>query len=188
MCSELLYGYHRGKIMTKSLIHKMTRLALLLAIGVVINYAEAVLLPLAFIAPGVKLGLANTIGLIVLYYFGIKEYISIGFLRVILTALFTGFGFNFYIAISGWALATIVIVIFYHWQRLSIFGLSMTSAVMHGAGQIIMVAILYQSKYVINYLPILFFTGVASGLIIAVIAREVLTRVRLTIKIDNYEK
>ena len=74
----------------------MTYLGLLLAIGVVISYGESVLLPLAFIAPGVKLGLANTIGLIVLYYFGLKEYVSIGFLRVILTALFTGFGFNFF--------------------------------------------------------------------------------------------
>lgn len=169
-------------------IQKITRLGLLLAIGVVINYGESFLLPLAFIAPGVKLGLANTIGLIVLYYFGPKEFVSIGFLRVILTALFTGFGFNFYIALSGWALATIFVIIFYFWQRLSIFGLSMVSAVMHGVGQILMVAILYQTKYVINYLPILLFTGLASGLIIAVIARELVTRVRLTTRVDEDEK
>jgi heptaprenyl diphosphate synthase len=174
--------------MIKSSIQKITRLALLLAIGVVINYGESLLLPLAFIAPGVKLGLANTIGLIVLYYFGLKEFVTIGFLRVLLTALFTGFGFNFYIALAGWALATIVVIIFYCWQRLSIFGLSMTSAVMHGVGQIIMVAILYQSPYIINYLPVLFFTGIVSGLLIAVIAREVVSRVRLTIPLDEYEK
>ncbi len=65
--------------MINASIQKITHLALLLAIGVVISYGEAVLLPLAFIAPGVKLGLANTIGLIVLYYFGLKEYVSIGF-------------------------------------------------------------------------------------------------------------
>jgi heptaprenyl diphosphate synthase len=170
--------------MNKQSIQKITRLAVLLAIGVIINYLEAIILPLAFIAPGVKLGLANTIGLIVLYYFGLKEFISIGFLRVVLTALFTGFGFNFLIALSGWVLATVVVIIFYYLKRLSIFGLSMTSAVMHGVGQIIMVAILYQTRYMINYLPILFFTGIASGLIIAIIAREVLIRVRLTIPIN----
>jgi len=169
-------------------IQKITHLALLLAIGVVISYGEAVLLPLAFIAPGVKLGLANTIGLIVLYYFGLKEYVSIGFLRVLLTALFTGFGLNFYIALAGWALATIVVIVFYYWRRLSIFGLSMASAVMHGVGQIIMVAILYQTIYIINYLPILFFAGIASGLLIAFIAREVVTRVHLTTTLNEYEK
>lgn len=174
--------------MMNSSIQKITRLAILLALGVIINYGEAVLLPLAFIAPGVKLGLANTIGLIVLYYYGPKEFVSIGFLRVILTALFTGFGFNFYIALAGWILATIIVIIFYSWQRLSIFGLSMVSAVMHGVGQIMMVAILYQTIYVINYLPILFFTGVVSGLIIAFIARELVTRVRLTMRVDEYEQ
>lgn len=174
--------------MTNPSIQKMTRLALLLAIGVVINYGEAFLLPLAFIAPGVKLGLANTISLIVLYYYGPKEYVSIGFLRVVLVALFTGFGFNFYIALSGWFLATLFVIILYSIQRFSIFGLSMTSAVMHGVGQIIMVAILYQTQYVINYLPILLFTGLISGLIIAVIAREVVTRVRLTTSLEEYER
>ena len=174
--------------MMNSSIQKITRLAILLALGVIINYGEAVLLPLAFIAPGVKLGLANTIGLIVLYYYGPKEFVSIGFLRVILTALFTGFGFNFYIALAGWILATIIVIIFYSWQRLSIFGLSMVSAVMHDVGQIMMVAILYQTIYVINYLPILFFTGVVSGLIIAFIARELVTRVRLTMRVDEYEQ
>ncbi len=158
-------------------VKKMTRLAILLALGVILNYMEHVLLPTAFIAPGVKLGLANTVGLIVLYFFGIQEFIAIGLLRVIMTSLFTGFGFNFFIALSGWGLATLVVVVASLTNKISIFGLSMISAVMHGIGQVIMVTILYESIFMLNYLPILSVTGIISGLLIALIAREALRRI-----------
>jgi len=66
-------------------VQKLTRLAMLLALGVLLNYTEAILLPTAFIAPGVKLGLANTVGLIVLYLYDDKTYVFYGFTRVIMT-------------------------------------------------------------------------------------------------------
>lgn len=163
--------------MNKLSVKKMTRLAILLALGVILNYMEVVLLPTAFIAPGVKLGLANTVGLIVLYFFGVKEYVAIGLLRIILTSLFTGFGFNFLIAMSGWSLATLFVVILYMIQKFSIFGLSMAAAVAHGIGQVMMVSILYESVFMLNYLPILSFTGIISGLIIALISKEALRRI-----------
>ncbi len=158
-------------------IKKMTRLAILLALGVILNYFEHFFLPTSFIAPGVKLGLANTVGLIVLYFFGIKEFIAIGLLRVVMTSLFTGFGFNFLIAGSGWLLSTAIVVTLYYWNKLSIFGLSMAAAVTHGIGQVAMVAILYESVYMLNYLPILTVTGIISGAVIALIAREALRRI-----------
>ena len=71
---------------------KIVRLSLFLALGVVLNIIES-MLPVLIPVPGVKLGIANTIGLIVLYYYGPKEYTLIGFLRVILVALLrTGIG------------------------------------------------------------------------------------------------
>ena len=158
-------------------IRKMTRLAILLALGVIINYMEHVLLPTSFIAPGVKLGLANTIGLIVLYFFGAKEFLAIGVLRVVMTALFTGFGFNFFISLSGWGLSTLIVLILFVQNKLSIIGLSMVSAVFHGIGQVIMVSILYESLLMLNYLPILSVTGIVSGLLIAIITKEVLRRI-----------
>ena len=158
-------------------VRKMTRLAILLALGVILNYMEHVLLPTSFIAPGVKLGLANTVGLIVLYFFGVGEFLAIGLLRVVMTSLFTGFGFNFLIALSGWALSSLLVVLAYLPNKLSIFSLSMISAVAHGIGQVVMVSFLYESVYMLNYLPILSTTGIASGLIIALIAKEALRRI-----------
>ncbi|MEY3431993.1 MAG: hypothetical protein RIS53_891 [Bacillota bacterium] len=158
-------------------VQKLTRLAMLLALGVLLNYTEAVLLPTALIAPGVKLGLANTVGLIVLYFYDDKTYVFYGLMRVIITSLFTGFGFNFLIAITGYLVASLTVLLFKSFRQLSIFGLSMVSAVFHGVGQILMVSWLYQSIYMVNYLPILIVSSLLAGLVIAKLSQQVLYRV-----------
>lgn len=157
-------------------IQKLTRLAMLLALGVLLNYAEAVLLPTAFIAPGVKLGIANTVGLMVLYLEDDQTFFFYGFMRVLMTSLFTGFGFNFLIALSGWFTASLAVILAKRSQQLSIFGLSLVSAVLHGVGQILMVMVLYQSVFMLNYLPVLIVSGFLAGLLVASVSQQVLLR------------
>jgi heptaprenyl diphosphate synthase len=157
-------------------IQKLTRLAMLLALGVLLNYAEAVLLPTAFIAPGVKLGIANTVGLMVLYLEDDQTFFFYGFMRVLMTSLFTGFGFNFLIAFSGWFTASLAVILAKRSEQLSIFGLSLVSAVLHGVGQILMVMFLYQSVFMLNYLPVLIVSGLMAGLLVASVSQQVLLR------------
>ena len=155
--------------------HKLVRLALFLAIGVILNIIErAINIPLL---PGMRLGLANTIGLIVLFFYGPLEFVLIGFLRVLLASLYGGFGVSFFISLAGWGLSSLVILGLYFFKKLSIFGLSMISAVMHGLGQVIVVAIIYQSIYMFAYFPALVVSGLVSGWLIALISREVLRRI-----------
>lgn len=149
---------------------KMVSLALFLAIGVIFNFTENVLISVP-IMPGIKLGLANTIGLLVLYYYGWKEFLIIGILRVLLTALISGFGMATTIALGGWALSSLVVVILYLANRFSIFGLSMISAVMHGLGQIYIVSIWYKTLGMFVLFPILGLSGLISGLLIAFLCR-----------------
>jgi heptaprenyl diphosphate synthase len=162
--------------MKQTSVQKLTRMAMLLALGVLLNYAEVMVLPTAFIAPGVKLGIANTVGLIVLYEYDDQTYFFYGFMRVLMTSLFTGFGFNFLIAMSGWLLASTAVIGFRRLNQLSIFGLSMISAVCHGVGQILMVAWLYQTILMINYLPVLIVSGLLAGLVVAKLSQQVLVR------------
>ena len=53
---------------TSKKIKKMSRLALFLAMGIILNYVES-LIPIPIPINGVKLGLANTLGLVILYYY-----------------------------------------------------------------------------------------------------------------------
>ena len=156
---------------------KIVRLSLFLALGVVLNIIES-MLPVLIPVPGVKLGIANTIGLIVLYYYGPKEYTLIGFLRVILVALLrTGIGsISFILSLSGWLLSTIFVLLINLIKKVSIFGLSMSSAVMHGVGQIIMVIFIYSLPEMINYLPILIVSGIISGNVLALLCSELLKK------------
>ena len=54
--------------------NKMIKISLLLAVALIINYLES-LVPLPLPLPGVKLGLANCIGLVVLCLYDEKDYI-----------------------------------------------------------------------------------------------------------------
>ena len=60
--------------------------ALFLAIAVIANYIEH-LIPLPFMYPGVKLGLANAVGLIVLYYLGRSIFCLWNFKSIIIRGI-----------------------------------------------------------------------------------------------------
>lgn len=159
----------------ETLTHKIVRLAIFLALGIVLNIVES-LIPIPIAVPGIRLGLANTMGLIVLYFYSPKEYIAIGFLRVFFVALLrTGLGsISFILSLTGWAVSTLVTLLIYMFGKASIYGLSIISALFHQVGQIIMVIILYQLPEMINYLPVLLITGGISGALVGFISSKVL--------------
>lgn len=176
----------RSSYRSSFIIKKMTKLALFLAVGIILNIVEH-LIPLPMPVPGVKLGLANTIGLAVLYYFGPIEFILIGLLRVLLVGVtYTGlFSISFLLSLSGWALSTLIVLIIYPTKKFSIYGLSITSAIFHGVGQILMVMIIYSSYNLILYLPILMFSGLISGALTALVTSLVLTKINKHLKINK---
>ena len=133
---------------TNKIIKTTSLLALFLALSVLLNFVEHQI-PMLVSIPGVKLGIANTMGLIVLYFFGKFEYGLIGFFRVLLAGLlFTGlFSSTFFLSFSGWFLSTIVCIILVSTKKLSIYSLSIASAIFHGIGQTICAAIYYSSIY-----------------------------------------
>ena len=168
-------------------VRKLVALSVLLALGVILNIAENYMVFIPAI-PGMKLGLANTIGLLVLALFGPKEFLLIGFLRVLLAGTFSGFGSGFMMAMSGFIFSSMMTLLLYHSKKLSIYGLSMMSAVFHGVGQVTMISILYQNVLMFNYLFILIFSGIIMGLLIAFLSKIILQRVRFQgLKGVNYE-
>ncbi len=168
-------------------VSKLVSLSVLLALGVILNIAESYIVFIPII-PGVKLGLANTIGLIVLALYGPKEFIMIGLLRVLLAGTFSGFGSGFLLSLSGFALSSLVTLFLHFTIRPSLYGLSMTSAVFHGVGQVSMISLLYQNVLMFNYLFILMFSGIAMGLLIAFLTKIILLRVKFRgIEETNYE-
>lgn len=159
----------------ESLTNKIVRLSIFLALSIVLNIVES-MIPLPIAIPGIRLGLANTMSLIVLYFYSPKEYIALGILRVFIVGLLrTGIGsVSFMLSLSGWFLSTAITLLIYLFHKASIYGLSIISALFHQVGQIIMVIILYQLPAMINYLPVLLITGAISGFLVAFISSKVL--------------
>ena len=168
--------------------HKIVRLAIFLAMGIVLNIVES-MIPLPIAIPGIRLGLANTMGLIVLYFYSPKEYVAIGFLRVfIVTLIRTGFGsMTSILSFSGWFLSTLITLLIYFLHKASVYGLSVTSSMFHQAGQIIMVMIIYELPEFINYLPVLLISAIVSGLLVAFVSSKVLSMLNRVFRVKSVE-
>lgn len=156
--------------------NKLVRMALLLSFALIINYLES-LVPLPIPLPGVKIGLANCIGLMVLFCFSKKDYVFFNVLKVIMVALLrTGFGTAFFISALGTLLSTTSTLLVYRFTKSSIYGLSIIGALFHSLGQVLMVMVLYSNIYMINYLPILEVISIISGCLTAFISANILER------------
>ena len=64
-------------------------LGVFLALAMILSYVEAIL-PFAIGIPGVKLGLANLVTVLMLYLIGWKEALCVSVLRIVLTGILFG--------------------------------------------------------------------------------------------------
>lgn len=170
----------------ENLTKKIARLAIFLALGIVLNIIES-LIPLPIAIPGIRLGLANTMGLIVLYFYSPKDYIILGGLRVFFVGLLrTGLGsVGFLLSLSGWLISSLVTLLLYFFKKSSIYSLSVISAMFHQVGQIVMVVIIYQLPSMVNYLPVLLITGCVSGFLVAFISKKILELLNRIFQVKN---
>ena len=158
-------------------VRDLVKYAIFLAVAVIFSYIEH-LVPLPFLFPGAKLGLANAVGLIILYIYGKEKYIVFGLLRVLLSAiLFSGFGTTFLISLGGNIFASLITILLTLNKKISIFGISVNGAIFHGIGQILVVSIIYQTVQMFNYVIILSISGIISGLLMAVIVSLLLRKI-----------
>ena len=155
-------------------VKKTATLALLLCLCSVVGIIESfIALPLP--VPGIKLGLANLVTLFVLYYFDKKCYITIGFLRVVLTALlWGGFGLNFIFSFAGWVLSAAAVITACLINKNSIYGISAIGGCFHQIGQMTVAAAVYAQIGLLYYLPFLIAAGTASGLLTAFLTKRII--------------
>ena len=151
---------------------RMVVMAFCIAISIVLHMVES-WLPLPLPVPGIKLGLANIVSLLVLIIFDWRDAIYVGMIRAFLASLFSGvfLGPAFFMSISGAVGSILAMAIAYrYWQRdFSLIGISVIGAVVHNVVQMIVAAIVVSSISLLWYLPYLVLfalpTGVATGMI-----------------------
>ena len=175
-------------MMKKKMVQKITISALLVALALALSVAER-LLPIGALipVPGVKLGLANVVTMLALFYIGARGALAVLVLRCLLGGLFTGITAMIF-SLSGGLLAFAAMLALKQWhaRAFSIFGISIGGAAAHNAGQIIAASLLLGQNLYTTYLPILLLTGLATGVITAAAAGALFIRLEKSGVISRY--
>ena len=155
-------------------------ISMLLAIAIVLNILEG-FIPLY--VPGVKLGLANIIILIMLYEFKPWEAFLVDLLRIFLVGILRGSFLSptFMMALSGGMVSFVIMYLFSRFPFFSPIGVSVLGAVSHATGQVLAAVCmgLLGFKAFAYYLPIIgllsILTGILSGIITRVYLKKSIT-------------
>lgn len=165
-------GNSRNKIDVK----KLCVYALFTAAALVFSYVESIL-PLYFIAPGVKLGLSNAVSLLLAAKEDFKGAFAVNGARIMLSALLFGSPVSFAFAISGGIISLISVVLLKKTGLFSTVGISIAGGVVHNITQIA-VAVLILGGGVLYYTPVLLITGALCGAAIGALDTLILKKVK----------
>lgn len=155
-------------------LKKAVRLSMFLSLAIVLNILESFIPLFNGVIPGLRLGLANIVTLIVLYIYTFKDVIYISFLRVVLVSILrTGlFNFPFFFSLGGVTLSVMMMFLSKKITKLSIVGVSIIGSLSHSIGQVIMAIILIKNINMIYYLPYLLIFSIPTGILTGIISKE----------------
>jgi len=150
---------------------KLMYLSMLTCIGLVLHVFEN-MIPVPFLAPGAKLGLANIASLLTLYVFGLPDAFIVSVLRPILGTLFGGSVASLLFSLSGSIVSTFVMwmVMKYFSKYFSMVGVSILGALAHNAAQVTVSALLISNVNMYIYLPVLSLLSLGTGLFVGLAA------------------
>ena len=149
---------------------RITRLAMLLVLALAASYAERLVPSPLPMLPGIKLGLANAVVLVVLYTHNTRTALVLSVLRVTLAGLlFTGVWGMLY-ALSGAVLSFAVMAGLKQMRLFGVIGVSAAGGAVHNFGQLVFAALVMRTSGLFAYLPLLIIAGTLAGVLVGVVA------------------
>ncbi|MCI9182527.1 MAG: Gx transporter family protein [Acholeplasmatales bacterium] len=157
-----------------SKVKRFTIIAMLLAIAIVLNVLES----FTIFIPGVKLGFANIIILIMLYEFKPAEALMVDILRIFMVGLLRGSFLSptFFMALSGGLTSFIIMFLFSRIKIFSPVGVSVLGSISHATGQIFVAIGLLGTNAVVYYLPFIALLSILTGILSGIIAKVYLAK------------
>ncbi len=164
------------------ILEKTKKIALygvLTALALILSFVESQI-P-AFVAiPGMKIGLTNIVVIFALYAIGDKIALAINIVRILLVSLLFGNAMSLGFSLAGGFLSYLVMVLLKRTEKFGIIGVSCAGAVSHNIGQILVAMFIMNTGAIALYLPILWATGIASGIVIGLIGGIIVRRISLS--------
>ncbi|NPV53349.1 MAG: Gx transporter family protein [Firmicutes bacterium] len=150
---------------------RLVRCGLLVAFSLVLYVIEG-LIPVPFIVPGAKLGLANIITVVAIALLGPRDAFIIVTVRTFLASLLTGNLTSFWFSLSGAILSTSVMSLAYtrFGEAFSIAGISILGGIFHNIGQLFVASLVVGTYGIYSYLPLLLVAGTCTGYFVGLAA------------------
>ena len=162
-------GHNRNQI------RRICLYAILSAVCLVLGYIES-LVPLTFIAPGVKTGLANTVCLILAAKMD-KGAFLVNTARIFLSGLLFGSIISLSFSLVAGVVSLSFVCILRRLKIFSIIGVSTIAAVIHNLAQMA-VAVCIIGIGSLYHLPVLIISGALCGFIVGTISNIILKKVK----------
>ena len=159
--------------------NKVAMFGVFTALALIFSYVEA-MIPINFGIPGVKLGLANLIVVIVLYKGDWKDALFIAVARIVLSGFIFGNLFSILYSLAGGLLSLLVMILLKKTNAFSIAGVSIGGGAAHNVGQLLIAMFVVHTYQVGYYLPVLLIAGELTGALIGIVALEVVKRLRFS--------
>lgn len=147
------------------------------ALALMFSYIET-MIPIQFGVPGIKLGFANIMIVIMLYKSSAKEALLLSIVRIMLSGFLFGNLSSIIYSIAGGVLSLGIMTLLKKQGGFSVIGVSVAGGVSHNVGQLIVAMLVVETYQVGYYFPVLLVAGVLTGLGIGVASQEVLKRIR----------
>lgn len=168
---------------------KIIYIGVLVAQALVLYIFES-MIPVPFITPGAKLGLANLIVVIGLYTLdSYRECLWLIFLKLILSTLIMGSLSTFIFALGGTSLSFLAMILTKNIlkEKVSAIGISAIGGVFHNLGQLIVTAFVIKNIGILSYLPFLSIAGIGTGIFIGITANYLLNHMKGLTNLDYHK-
>ena len=150
---------------------KIALCAMLMALAMIFSYVE-VLIPINLGVPGIKLGIANLVVVVGLFFLPAGEVLMISVARILLMGYLFGNGMSILYSLAGGLLSFLVMLLLKHIKGFSITGVT------HNVAQICVAALVVQNRKLFYYLPALLVAGVITGMLIGILSDRILSAVK----------
>lgn len=156
----------------RSNVQRLAETAVFTALAFIFSYIES-LFPLPIPFPGIKLGLANLIIVLLLYRSGFAAAFTVSMIRNILNSMTFGSLFGLFYSLAGSILSLLAMEGLRRLKRadFSIISVSCAGGIVHNIGQMIVASALVGYEAILHYFPFLYFAGFTAGILIGILAK-----------------
>lgn len=149
---------------------------ILASLALIFGYIES-LFSLSFIAPGVKLGLANSVALLLLCRKDLKGALAVNITRILLSALLFSSPFSLLFSLTAGISSILIMRLLSGVKSVSPVGFSIAGAAAHNCVQLTVASVLF-GRAVWCYLPFLLISALLSGALIGVLSSIIFKKIK----------